>query len=540
MKMKKVLSLALALVFAIGVLAGCGGGKIVTKADVDAFKESDEKLEISWLGYGLPGCQEGTASEKLLESEFNIELKPIFVESSQYQKTKSSRLASGDIPDMIYELDPAHVYKDVEDKMLFEVPYEVIKQYAPSLYAEINSKAKAVWSYSYYDGANYGLPNVNHAHMVTKTAGYRQDWLEEIGKEVPTTVDELHDVLKAFVDNKLGGSVTYGYTPADGHFQHYFGEIFGAYGVLPFDWQEVNGEIVYGGLRPEVETVLGILKSWYSEGIIYPAFAEANAEKTALKLLQADQMGYVSNFVYENASAETSSIKTIQKIDPNAKLVYASQVVGPNGDRGMRGWGYPCHIVSFGAVDAETTPVKIVRLLQMFEKLFTDKDLLMKVRYGEEGKTYEVNYDGTGATAYIGIGDFADSTKRRLAGYDFNTSGQSYWTPFAPDDEFYKSNFTTAYSEHLDKFQDNDAVLTDVFYKVDIVPSATTYIESLRNEQIKLMNNIIMGQSDVAPDQFCEEFEKIWNANGGEEMLKEAKEQQKVNEEIFKKIDAVK
>ena len=95
---------------------------------------------------------------------------------------------------------------------------------------------------------------------------------------------------------------------------------------------------------------------------------------------------------------------------------------------------------------------------------------------------------------------------------------------------------TNAYKAWLDEYQDDNAILLDEFYKVDIVPSAAEYLEVLRTEQIKLMNQIIMGQSTVKPDQFCEEFEKIWNANGGEQMLKEAKEQKTVNDTIIKQL----
>jgi len=540
MKMKKVLCLVLALVLAIGVLAGCGGGNVKTSAKVKDFKHTDEKLEISWLSYAtLAGCKEGTAPEKLLESKFNVEIKPIFVEGGSYQDKKSAMLASGEIPDLIYELDPAHVFKDVEDEFLFEVQYEVIKEHAPELYASINDKAPAVWSYSYYDEKNWGMPNINHSHMTARVPMYRKDWLEKVDKEIPTNVDELHDVLKAFVDAKLGKDATYGYTMTDSHYQYYFGEIFGAYGVLPFDWQEVNGEIVYGGLRPEVETVLGILQQWYKEGIIYPAYAEGNAEKNLGNLLTASQIGYANFYGYQAPEAPNGLFLKTRAIDPNADFVWGEFIKGPKGDYGMRGWGYPCHVVSFGAADetGETTPKKITRMLEMFEGMYTDEALLMQVRYGKEGEQYEVDYDSkTSAGAFSPIGKYEDAANRRLEGYEFGLAGPTFWSPFAPSDKMNENTATNGYKKWLEKYPNGEGILYDEFYKVDIIPSAAEYLEVLRTEQIKLMNQIIMGQSTVKPDQFCEEFEKIWNANGGEQMLSEAKDQKKVNEEIIAQL----
>ena len=53
MKMKKVLCLVLALVLALGVLAGCGGGNVKTSAKVKDFKHTDEKLENIGEGFSL-------------------------------------------------------------------------------------------------------------------------------------------------------------------------------------------------------------------------------------------------------------------------------------------------------------------------------------------------------------------------------------------------------------------------------------------------------------------------------------------------------
>ena len=539
MKMKKVLSLALALILAIGVLAGCGGKNFGTSADPEAFKHTDEKIELSWLGYAnLAGCEEGTATEKLLESRFNVELKPIFVESSSYQDTKSTKLASGQIPDLIYELDPAHVYKDVEDEFLFEVQYEVIKEHAPELYKSIKEKAPAVWSYSYYDGKNWGLPNINHAHMASRGPVYRQDWLDAVGMEVPTSIEGLHDVLAAFKKANLGKGATYGYTMASSHYQYYFGEIFGAYGILPFDWQDVNGEIVYGGLRPEVETVLGILQQWFNEGLIYPAYAEGVAEKASGKLLEASQTGYSQHCGYVDPNAANTAFAKAKALDPNATFTYAKQIKGPNGDFGLRGWGYPCHVVSFGAVDetGKETPKKITRMLEMFEGMYTDKDLLMQVRYGKEGEQYTVDYSSTQASAFVPTEKYVDAANRRLEGYEFGLSGPTFWSPFAPSDEVTATANTDAYKAWLKEYDDPQGVLVDALYKVDVVPSATEHMDVLRTEQIKLMNQIIMGQSNIKPDQFCEEFEKLWKDNAGDQMLKEAREQQAINDKIIEQL----
>ena len=189
MKMKKLLCIALTLVLAIGALAGCTVGTVEeTTADISAFVDNDEKLTLSWLGYAqLAGCTEGTAPELLMEEKFNVDIKPIFAEAAKYTDKKNALLQAGDIPDLIYELDPMHLFADARDEFLFEVPYEVIKKYAPSLYENVNEKAPAAWSYAYYEGKNYGLPNINYNHVASRTIAYRGDWLKKVGLDVPET-----------------------------------------------------------------------------------------------------------------------------------------------------------------------------------------------------------------------------------------------------------------------------------------------------------------------------------------------------------------
>lgn len=536
MKMKRVLSLVMALFIAIGVLVGCGDGNAdYASADISAFVDNGEKMSISWLGYAtLAGCTEGKPSELLIEDKFNIDITPIFAESSGYTDKKNALLQSGEIPDLIYELDPMHVFADARDEYLLEVPYEAIKKYAPSLFESLIEKAPSVWQYSYYNGKNYGLPNINHGHMESRTTLFRADWLEKLGMEVPETVDELHDVLYAFVHNDPDGNGkddTYGYALAGTHFQHYFSDIFGAYGVLPFDWQEVDGEIVYGGLRPETEEVLGILAQWYKEGLIYPGFIEV--DKTAGSLLLSNMSGFSPYASYEDPDSPTNAENTLKEKVPEGELVYAKLVKGPDGLSGARGWGYPCHVVSFGD-NGEDSPAKTTRILSIFEKIYNDEELLKEIRLGKEGETYTIDDVSKTTNIFVATENYSETAQKRLAGYEFALASPTFWTPFAPEEGIYNKYLSDSYKEFKNKYQSKDAVLTDAFYKVDIVPSAPTYIEDLMNSQMSLMSSVIMG--DVDSDKYLEEFTKIWEATGGPQMLSEAQNQQNIVNEIYGKL----
>ncbi len=536
MKTKKILSVALALILAIGMLAGCAGGNGAQKVDISAFEDTDETLALTWLGYpGLAGCEEGKPTELLLEDKFNVEITPLFAEYNGYNDKKNAFLQAGDIPDLIYEMDPMYHFADARDEFLLEVPYEAIEKYAPSIYAQITEKAPAAWAYSYYEGKNYGMPNLNYSHVENTVSGYRGDWLEKLGMEAPSTLDELHDVLYAFVHNDPDGNGkddTYGYVPPSSYYHFYFTEFFGAYGLLPFDWQEVDGDIVYGGLRPENEDALQLLADWYKEGIIYPAFVELDQNQDAL--FRAGKTGYKGQAGYQDPTNPSSILSATRQNAPDATIVYSNVVTGPDGKAGFRGWGYPAHTVAFGD-NGEDSAKKATRILKMLEAMFTDDDLMKQVRLGKEGETYTLASEDTlSAYTYVATKDYADAAQKRLGGYEFNIAGGTFWSPIAPSENFYESMKSNAYKALEKEFAEPYIMITDAFYKVDIVPSAPTYLTDIHNAQQALMAKVI--KSEVPADQYVEEFTKIWEASNGPQLLSEAKQQAEIVDEIYKKV----
>lgn len=151
--MKKFIISILVLSMLSASLAACGQKE--QKTDL-----SEEKLEITWMGVPYnPSAQEGVQAELAIEERFNVEIKPIFLTSNNYNDKKSMMMASGEIPDLVYELDPINVSNDVAQGLLAKVPYKTIQSAAPTLYSELNKEAPQAWLYSRVGEENYGVPN---------------------------------------------------------------------------------------------------------------------------------------------------------------------------------------------------------------------------------------------------------------------------------------------------------------------------------------------------------------------------------------------
>lgn len=518
MKMKKLLCVAIALVLAVGMLAGCGGNG--GSGAAENFSETDEKLTLTWLGYTTnPGAEEGSAAELLLEEKFNVDIKPMFWEETNFNDKKTMLMAGGEIPDLVYELDPIHVYNDVDQDFIVEVPYETIEKYAPDYYNYINEYVPAAWIYSRRDGANWGVPNFNHSHDNNQIAVYRKDWLDKFELDVPKTLDEMHDALYKFSNEDPDGNGkkdTFGISVQAQHYHLYFSEIFGAYGVMPFDWTEVDGKIIYGGLLPETKEALKTLATWYSEGIVHPDFITGVAIKD---LFTSGQLGYVSQSgFYDTVSDPTALPLVVKENNPKAEIVKAPLPAGKNGDAGMRAWGRACHVVSFG--NTEGYGVKVPRMLQMFNEMHTNEEFAAAVRLGKEGTDYKVDPEGTtSSTAITYLGKYATSDVRQKDVIAGSMSGPAFFAPIPPTAEVYNKYQSKAWSDFAAEFIDPKYNAVSIFMKRDVVPSSVDYLLDLTNKQMAIMNKIISGE--VGIDAYAE-FEDAWNNGGGKIMTEEA------------------
>ena len=77
---------------------------------------------------------------------------------------------------------------------------EIVKDF-PNLYSFVGESR---WTTSAIEGVNWGIPRLRV--LPRNGAVIWQDWLDNLGLEMPTTFDELYDVLYAFTYNDPDGN----------------------------------------------------------------------------------------------------------------------------------------------------------------------------------------------------------------------------------------------------------------------------------------------------------------------------------------------
>ncbi|MDY3032004.1 MAG: hypothetical protein SOS24_09695 [Clostridia bacterium] len=539
MNFKKIISVTSAFTVAIAALSGCGAKNNGAKIDIDSSK-MDEKLEIKWMGLPYnPSAQEGVYPETVLEEKFNIDIKPMFLDNTKYNDKKTMLLAGGEQVDLIYELDPANVKQDADQGLIMEVPYDIIKKYAPTVYNIICEQAPEAWLYSRVEDKNYGIPNLNYNNARARSGVWRTDWLKNVGiDKIPETIVEMHDALYKFANNDPDGNGkkdTYGMSSDITNWHTMFTDIFGAYGVLPFDWMKSNGEVVYGGFEDGTTEALKTLQQWYSEGIIDPDFITDNIFSTGKDKFKNGKVGFMNqNGGYWDPNDTSSLPNQMKQINPSATIENSLPVTGPDGKSGTFCWGAPSHVVAFGA-QLEQQPEKLVRLLTIFESLVTDEDLLSSVKLGQEGKHWEFRDQQAKFEKGIKfLPPYDDSSQQKNECLTSEFGSASFFAPVSASYETAMKFTEKKKQEVNDKYCPIELGMSDLFMKPDTLPSAADYFADLRTKQINLMVEVIKGEKST--DDYKKEFKEIWSNGGGDTLLEEAKEMGSTIEKMYNEV----
>lgn len=151
---------------------------------------------------------------KMAEEATGIHVNWIEVESAGASERLSVMLASKEQPDaymgMMWNEDMI-----ANSSMFYDLSEEgLLETYAPDVLAIIeevkaDTGADMMEMMKLTDGSIRGLPGNSACSPTSDTQGVciiNKVWLDKLGKEIPTTAEELYDVLCAFRDNDMNGN----------------------------------------------------------------------------------------------------------------------------------------------------------------------------------------------------------------------------------------------------------------------------------------------------------------------------------------------
>lgn len=213
--MKRILCLAMALVMALAIFAGCGPKK---PTSVDGLPGETVTLTV-----GIPQNSNvvdyyENAFTKYLEEKANVKLEFSLFSSSRSEYLQQLALtcsANEELPDVIlgFEFDQYILNQYGEDGYFIDLT-DYIEAYAPNYKAQLEKLDAATKEYvvdkskHLETGAYYGMPRVlcEAFDDLQSVAYINKNWLDKLGLQVPTTTEELKKVLTAFKTQDPNGN----------------------------------------------------------------------------------------------------------------------------------------------------------------------------------------------------------------------------------------------------------------------------------------------------------------------------------------------
>lgn len=216
---------------------------------------------------------------------------------SQYERLEIMAVMEGKIPDIMVVTDSDILDTLVEHDMIEDLT-EVYEKCASERLKEMyesygEDKLGAVT----YDGKLMAFPETE-VYTGPALLWLRSDWIEQLGLEVPETLEEGLSIVKEFTIQNPGnhpeGNVGLVFDPSlVGQSDQCFSldPVFDACHAYPGKWlKDDDGNMVYGSVTEEMKNALSLLRQQYANGVLDQNFMMRNA-KNLPELLQNGQCG---------------------------------------------------------------------------------------------------------------------------------------------------------------------------------------------------------------------------------------------------------
>lgn len=218
---------------------------------------------------------------RYLREFLNIQNESVYIErQDRYDEYINVIVKDRNLPDILVISDREILMELVENDLVENLTQAYQDCTTPRIKEMYESYGPELLEAGTFDGRLMAIPEtvIDHGPCLM---WLRRDWIEELGLAEPKTMEEALDIVRAFVDNRMGaeeGEDPIGLacdTELVGTTSSSFSmdPIFDSFGASPRSWIEKDGEIVYGSLTNETRDALAYIRELYEEGIIDHDFA---------------------------------------------------------------------------------------------------------------------------------------------------------------------------------------------------------------------------------------------------------------------------
>lgn len=485
--MKKFLTLVLALVMLASVFT------------VPAIAEEKPVLTMIVSGDNTPAEDNDILKE--LEARLGVKVEITVLPTADLKTKLNTMLAAGNEPD-IYNPDATQLVELLEAGRLLNMePY--MAEYAPDMLA------------SYGENLHQAPANKEGFYAVfrndqgiIKNFCFRTDWLKAVGMELPTTTEELYEVLKAFTFNDPDGNGvndTYGIAPAAQALAT-FECLFTSFGI-PLKGADSLVELEDGTVttalkHPAFLEAITFMNKLYKEGIMDPDFATIT-QMQAFERLWNGKVGVIS---FQNVGVTNNwypgRYTWEVPADPAEQFAFA-RVNGNGAAKAYQSLTDPQLVVKADCKYPELA-VKVINYM------YFNPEGQELTYLGIEGKHFEWLDEENGK--YQRLGEFTDDTAHRAAGaYVYNDFGG--WTVDSMEKRLLNKTTREGQAEEFEMALDWPFLFT-------VLEAQTEYGADLNAIVNEAIANLIVTDGDIAAEYA--EYVARWENEGGLDLEEEA------------------
>lgn len=316
-----------------------------------------------------------------------------------YETAKQKAFApGGQLPDVLFKADlsPEEEMTYLKNGQLVDLA-PLIPEYMPNLNSILSAREDWRSMITQPDGAIASLP-VLRGNEKQNVFWINQKWLTALSLQMPETIDEYTDVLRAFRDQDPNGNGKDDEIPLDiiGPWEAKF--LLHAFGIVSNDYHiylDEAGLVQFAAFDPGFRDFVSWLQMALQERLINPqVFRQTHAERSAASQVNTDEKtpqvigSMVSIAPYTKVRLEeTMDYALMPPLESNGKQVYRQFLSG----------------VGRGAFAVTSACQDIPAILQWADVLYTEEGGRLAFA-GLEGEDYRITEDGT--WAWNGSGDY--------------------------------------------------------------------------------------------------------------------------------------
>lgn len=455
-----------ALVFS---LASCNNKDKQDGGEAIAFNGYPIETDIV-LEYWGPDLADKPFAQQL-EKETGVTVRYLTPPAGQHAEQFNIILASGNYPDIMENAwinYPGGPEKAIADEVIISLN-DVLESFSPNLSKYLDENPDIARMTRTDDGNYYVYPFIRGDDELCVSIGpvVRKDWLDSLNMDVPETVDDWYNMLKAFKTQKNAvAPLSFQISNDDT-----WGAFTGAFGVRR-DFYLQDGNVKFGPMEPGYKEYLQTMAKWFSEGLLDKNFATVDG-------------ALISNAMLNDATGATlayggSGIGVWMKAkenDPSYQLVATPYPVKNRGDVPMFGNKDFRYIAKANANAAITTNCKNVELAARYLDYGYSETGHMLFNFGIEGESYNM-IDGYPTYTDVIMNNPDKSISQMMREYMRGSSS----SPSIQDIRYLEQYYT------LDIQKEALGIWQTQADKTNLPPITPTYEESAELAQI--LNNV--------------------------------------------------